>query len=143
VNTYLVLKALHIIAMVTWFAATFYLPRLFVYHASAEDEISKARFKVMERKLLRLIMNPSMILTFVFGIWMLVLSWQAYSTQGWIWVKLVLVSFLVGYHHYCLRILKAFADDRVLHSEKFLRLFNEVPVALLVGIVFLVVLKPF
>lgn len=142
-NTYLVLKALHIIAMVTWFAATFYLPRLFVYHASAEDEISKARFKVMERKLLRLIMNPSMILTFVFGIWMLVLSWQAYSTQGWIWVKLVLVSFLVGYHHYCLRILKAFADDRVLHSEKFLRLFNEVPVALLVGIVFLVVLKPF
>jgi len=129
--------------MVTWFAATFYLPRLFVYHASAEDEISKARFKVMERKLLRLIMNPSMILTFVFGIWMLVLSWQAYSTQGWIWVKLVLVSFLVGYHHYCLRILKAFADDRVLHSEKFLRLFNEVPVALLVGIVFLVVLKPF
>lgn len=140
---YLWLKAFHIIAVVTWMAGIFYMPRLFVYHATADDTISRERFKIMERKLYRVIMNPSMILTVALGIWLLVESWQAYSGQVWIWLKIVLVVLLIGYHHYCLRIIKAFAEDRVLHSERFFRIFNELPVLVLVGAVILVVVKPF
>ncbi len=140
---YLWLKALHIIFVVTWFAGLFYMPRLFVYHASATDDISKERFKVMEHKLYRIIMNPSMIAVLIFGFWLLFESWQAFSGQVWIWLKLVLVFALVGYHHYCLRIIKAFADNRVLHSEKFFRIFNELPALVLVVAVILVVVKPF
>ncbi len=140
---YLWLKALHIIFVVTWFAGLFYMPRLFVYHASATDDISKERFKVMEHKLYRIIMNPSMIGVLLFGIWLLVESWQAFSGQAWIWLKVVLVVVLIGYHHYCLRIIKAFAENRVLHSEKFFRIFNEMPALVLVLAVILVVVKPF
>ena len=140
---YLWLKAIHIIFVVTWFAGLFYMPRLFVYHSTATDDISRERFKLMQHKLYRVIMNPSMIGTLVFGIWLFVESWQAYSTQGWIWVKIVLVIALIGYHHYCLRIIKAFADDRVLHSEKFFRIFNELPALVLVVAVIMVVVKPF
>lgn len=142
-TTYLWLKAFHIIAVIAWFAGIFYLPRLFVYHASAQDPISKERFKVMEHKLYRIIMNPSMALTLILGIWMLVDHWQAYHTHIWIWLKIVLVVGLVGYHHYCLKIIKAFAADQVPHSERFFRIFNEIPVLLLVPIVILVVVKPF
>jgi len=140
---YLWLKALHIIFVVTWFAGLFYMPRLFVYHAAATDQTSKDRFKVMERKLYRVIMNPSMIATVVFGVWLLVESWQAYSTQGWIWIKITLVLALIGYHHYCLRIIKAFANDRAPHSERFFRVFNEMPALVLIVAVILVVIKPF
>jgi putative membrane protein len=119
------------------------MPRLFVYHSTTSDEAGKERFKVMESKLYRVIMNPSMILTLVFGIWLLIESWQAFSTQAWIWLKIALVVVLVGYHHYCLRIMKAFAEDRLLHSEKFLRIFNEVPALVLIAAVILVVVKPF
>ena len=140
---YLWLKALHIIFVVTWFAGLFYMPRLFVYHSGATDQISRERFKVMERKLFRIIMNPSMVLTLVFGVWLLVESWQAFSGQIWLWLKIVLVVLLIGYHHYCLRIIKAFAQDRVLHSERFFRIFNELPSLVLVGAVILVVVKPF
>lgn len=140
---YLWLKAFHIIFVVTWFAGLFYMPRLFVYHASASDEISKERFKVMQHKLYRIIMNPSMIATLVLGVWLLIESWQAFSGQLWIWLKIILVVALIGYHHYCLRIIKAFADDRVLHSEKFFRIFNELPSLVLVAAVILVVVKPF
>ena len=140
---YLWLKAIHIIAVICWFAGIFYLPRLFIYHTGASDQVSKDRFKVMESKLYRVIMNPSMIVTLIFGIWMLVESWQAYGTQVWLWLKVFLVVVLIGYHHYCLRILKALAADQQPHSDKFLRIFNEVPVLLLVSIVILVVVKPF
>ena len=140
---YLWLKAFHIIFVVTWFAGLFYMPRLFVYHAGATDEVSRERFKIMERKLYRIIMNPSMILTLVFGIWLLVESWQAFSSQVWMWLKIVLVVLLIGYHHYCLRIIKAFAQDQVIHSEKFFRIFNELPSLVLIGAVILVVVKPF
>ncbi len=140
---YLWLKAFHIVFVVTWFAGIFYMPRLFVYHASADDQVSKERFKVMERKLYRVIMNPSMILTIVLGIWLFAESWQAYSDQVWIWLKIFLVVLLVGYHHYCLRIIKAFADDELIHSERFFRIFNELPVFILIGAVILVVVKPF
>ena len=90
------LKAFHIIFMVTWLAGLFYLPRLFVYHAMSEDRISIERFKVMERKLYYGIMTPGMILTLVFGIWMLVdYAWALYGRAGWLHVKLVLVALLV------------------------------------------------
>ena len=142
-SVYLVLKALHLISVVTWFAGIFYLPRLFVYHSTAEDQVSKDRFVVMETKLYRLIMNPSMIITLVLGIWMLALNWAGYSSQVWIWVKIVLIVALVGYHHYCLGIIKAFTRGEVRHSEKFFRIFNEFPVLILVSVIFLAVLKPF
>ena len=119
------------------------MPRLFVYHSGATDDVSRERFKIMERKLYRIIMNPSMILTLVFGIWLLVESWQAFSSQVWMWLKIVLVVLLIGYHHYCLRIIKAFAQDQVIHSEKFFRIFNELPSLVLIGAVILVVVKPF
>lgn len=140
---YLWLKAFHIIAVITWFAGIFYLPRLFVYHASATDAVSKERFKTMESKLYRVIMNPSMIITLILGIAMVVDRWQAYSTHIWLWAKIILVIGVIGYHHYCLKIIKAFAADECPHSERFFRIFNEVPVLLLVPIIILVVLKPF
>ncbi|MEE6246502.1 MAG: CopD family protein [Pseudomonadota bacterium] len=142
-SVYLVLKALHLISVVTWFAGIFYLPRLFVYHSTAEDQVSKDRFVIMETKLYRLIMNPSMIITLVLGIWMLALNWAGYSSQVWIWVKIVLIVALVGYHHYGLGIIKAFTRGEVRHSEKFFRIFNEIPVLILVSVIFLAVLKPF
>ncbi|MDB9798283.1 CopD family protein, partial [Pseudomonadales bacterium] len=88
------------IALIAWFAGIFYLPRLFVYHAAARDQISKDRFKIMEIKLLRIIMNPAMILTIVLGVWMLVVNWTALSGQTWIWIKIALVLGLVGYQHF-------------------------------------------
>ncbi|MEM7100835.1 MAG: protoporphyrinogen oxidase HemJ [Pseudomonadota bacterium] len=140
---YLWIKAFHIIAVICWFAGIFYLPRLFVYHSMATDQESKETFKVMERKLMRAIMNPSMLVTLVLGIWLLVESWQAFSSTIWIWAKVCLVVLMVGYHHYCQRLIKQFAADQVTKSHKFFRVFNELPVLVLIAIVILVVLKPF
>ena len=140
---YLWLKAFHIISLVAWFAGIFYLPRLFVYHSAAEDTASRERFKVMEDKLYRIIMRPSMLATLVFGIWMLILGWAAFASSGWLWLKLLGVVALLGYHHYCGRLIRAFAAEADPHSEKFYRVFNEVPVLLLILIVILVVVKPF
>jgi protoporphyrinogen IX oxidase len=140
---YLWLKAFHIIAVVTWFAAIFYLPRLFVYHTAAEDEIGRERFKVMEGKLYRIIMRPSMIATLVFGISLLAIGWSAFAPTVWLWLKLLGVVALLGYHHYCGRIIRALAVDQNPHSERFYRMFNEVPALLLIVIVVLVVVKPF
>ncbi len=135
-------KAFHIIFVTTWMAGIFYLPRLFVYHASAEDEISKERFKVMERKLYRGIMLPSMILTLIFGIWLLILV-PGYLSMGWLHAKLTFVAALIGYHHYCGYLLKKFRDDQNTHNHVWFRWFNEVPVIALIAIVILVVVKPF
>jgi protoporphyrinogen IX oxidase len=142
-TAYLWLKALHIISVVTWFAALFYLPRLFVYHAAADDEVGRARFRTMEDKLYRIIMRPSMLAAVGFGLALLVIGWSAFAPTVWLWLKLTGVVALIGYHHYCLRIIRAFAADRTLHSERFLRIFNEVPAVLLIVIVVLVVVKPF
>ncbi|MCY1279336.1 hypothetical protein D9M71_422940 [compost metagenome] len=139
---YLWLKALHIIAVICWFAGLFYLPRLFVYHAMAEDQPSRERFKVMERKLYRGIMGPSMIATLVFGIWMLYLN-SAWLSQGWLHAKLTLVVLLIGYHHACGSLQKRFAQDENRRGHVFYRWFNEVPVLFLIAIVVLVVVKPF
>lgn len=135
-------KAFHIIFVTTWFAALFYLPRLFVYHAMAEDETGRERFKVMERKLYRGIMNPSGVLAVGFGLWLLALA-PYWLESGWMHAKLALVALLIGYHLWCGRLLRAFAEDRNRHGHVWYRWFNELPVLVLVAVVILVVVKPF
>ena len=134
-------KALHIVFMVTWFAGLFYLPRLFVYHALAEDRISIERFKLMERKLYFGIMMPSMVLTSVFGLWL----WLGYGiTGGWLWLKLVLVAVLIAHHFWLGKLMTDFRHDRNCHGHVFYRWINEIPAApILFVVVILVVLKPF
>lgn len=136
-------KALHLIFMVTWFAGLFYLPRLYVYHAMSEDAISSERFKVMERKLYFGIMTPGMVLTLVFGIWMLLdYAWATWGTSAWLHWKLGLIGVLVAYHIDCGRHLLAFRRDANRHGHVFYRWYNEVPVLFLVAIILLAVLKP-
>jgi putative membrane protein len=134
-------KALHIVFVVTWFAGLFYLPRLFVYHAMADDRPSIERFKVMERKLYRGIMTPSALLAVAFGLW-LWLGWFR-GASGWLHAKLALVVLLIVYHLWCGALLRAFAADRNRKGHVWLRWFNEVPVVILFATVLLVVLKPF
>jgi putative membrane protein len=137
------LKAFHIIAVVTWFAALFYLPRLFVYHAMAEDQVSKDRFKIMERKLYRGIMTPSMVIVVALGVWMFSLNSAYYFSQHWMLAKLALVALLVGYHFMCGSLLKKFTQDINNKGHVFYRWFNEVPVLFLIAIIILVVVRPF
>ncbi|MDA1342971.1 MAG: protoporphyrinogen oxidase HemJ [Methyloglobulus sp.] len=138
------LKALHLIFMVTWFAGLFYLPRLFVYHAMSDDAISIKRFKVMERKLYFGIMTPGMILTFVFGIWMLIsYDWEIFGKSGWLHAKLGLLAILFIYHIVCGKWLLDFKYDRNQHGHVYFRWVNEVPVLFLIAIVILAVVKPF
>ena len=137
-------KAWHLIAMVTWFAGIFYLPRLFVYHAMSDDKISIERFKVMERKLYYGITTPGMVVTFIFGFWMLYdYAWEAYGHMLWLHIKLGLLALLVVYHFYCGKLLKDFRDDQNSRSHVWYRWFNEIPVVLLIVIVLLAVLKRF
>jgi putative membrane protein len=133
------IKALHIIFAVTWFAGLFYLPRLFVYHAMAEDTAGRERFKIMERKLYRGIMAPGAVLTLVFGFWL----WSYGFSGTWLHAKLAVVALTLAYHLYCGRLLADFAHDRNTKSHVWFRWFNEVPVVLLAAAVVLVVLKPF
>lgn len=136
-------KAFHIMGVITWFAALFYLPRLFVYHAMSSDATSIERFKTMERKLYHGIMMPSFILTTALGAWMIIDGWAFYATQYWLQVKLALVVLLIAYHFYCGHLLVAFKQDKNTHSHIFYRWFNEFPVLILVAIIILVVVKPF
>ncbi len=142
-TAYLWLKAFHIFGVVCWFAGLFYLPRLFVYHTMAHDKTSSERFTMMEEKLYRIIMRPAMIIAIVFGLWIMVLAWDAFANSLWLWLKILGVVILLGYHHYCGRLIKAFALEENPHSEKFYRLFNELPAVLLLTMVILVVVKPF
>jgi len=134
-------KALHIVFVITWFAGLFYLPRLFVYHAMAEDAASRERFKIMERKLYRGIMTPSAVLAVALGTW-LWLGWFR-GASGWLHAKIALVLLLIAYHLWCGALLRAFAAERNRRSHVWLRWFNEVPVVILIATVLLVVLKPF
>lgn len=136
----LIVKSLHIVFMVTWFAGLFYLPRLFVYHAMATDPEGNERFKIMERKLFYGIMTPGAVLTIVSGVW-LWLGWGI--SGGWLHAKLALVAVLVAYHAWCGKLLLDFRHERNRHSHVWYRWFNEFPVLLLLAIVFLVELKPF
>ena len=142
-STYQWIRAFHIIAVVAWFAGLFYMPRLFVYHSSAEDKISRDRFEIMEAKLYRIIMRPAMIVSVVLGLLLLASAWQSYGAAVWMWIKLALVVGLLGYHHVCGSIIRGFAAGSEERSEKFFRIFNEVPTLFLILIVILVVVKPF
>jgi len=137
-------KALHLIFMVTWFSGLFYLPRLFVYHAMSDDEISIDRFKVMEKKLFYGIATPGGLLTIIFGFCLLVSNGMtSYSGQLWLSLKMILIAVLVLYHIYCFSLLQDFKYNRNKHTHIWYRWFNEVPVLILVGIVLLAVIKPF
>ena len=134
------IKAFHIIFVVTWFAGLFYLPRLFVYHAMAEDTLSRQRFEVMERKLYYGIMAPGAILTIAFGLWL----WLGYGRTGaWLHAKLVLVVALIGYHLWCGKLINDFKQGRNTRGHVWYRWFNEVPTVILLLVVILAVVKPF
>lgn len=136
-------KAFHIIAVVTWFAGIFYLPRLFVYHAAADDEISRERFKIMERKLYKGIMWPSMMVVIGLGVWLISFNAGYYLSSGWMHAKLTLVTLLVGYHLYCGKLIQRFRDDQNQRDHVYYRWFNEIPVLILIAVVILVVVRPF
>jgi putative membrane protein len=140
------LKAFHVVAVISWLAALLYLPRLFVYHAqiqgaSIDDAVGNARFKVMERKLFKL-MTLAAFLALAFGVAMLAVNPQ-YLLMRWLQLKLLLVLLVIGYHGACFALLQQFANDRNAHSERWYRVFNEVPALLMIGIVILAVVKPF
>lgn len=140
---YMWLKAFHLIFVISWFAGLFYLPRLFVYHCaikvgSKEDKL----FQTMERKLLRVIMNPAMILSLVFGLWIA----QIYGFKnlgGWFHIKMTLVVFILYFHHFLGRRRKDFENGKNKYSAKFYRIINEVPTVLMIAIVILAIVKPF
>lgn len=140
---FLILKSLHLIAMVCWFAGIFYLPRLFVYHAMSDDTLSQERFALMERKLYRGIMNPAMMATWVLGLSMVISHWSVYKTQGWLHAKLTLVILLTMYHIACGKYRIKLAQNPKLKTHTFWRWFNEIPVFILIAVVFLAVTKPF
>jgi len=135
------IKAWHVIFMVTWFAGLFYLPRLFVYHASTTDAAGIERFRVMEARLFA-IMTIGAILTAVFGTWLLARN-PALLETGWLRAKLALVLLLVGYHAWCGRLVRILASGNSPHSARWYRWFNEIPSLLLIGIVLLAVARPF
>lgn len=139
------LKAMHIMAVISWMAGLFYLPRLFVYHAeqsTAGDQLGET-LKVMERKLMRFIMNPAMIATWAFGLLLAltpgVLDWS----DIWVWIKAILVCLMTYFHHVLVRWMKDFGRDHNPRSGRYYRLANEAPTLLMVGIVIMVVVKPF
>lgn len=141
-DAYLWIKSLHVIAVIAWMAGMLYLPRLFVNHAavppgSPESELLKG----MEGRLLRIIINPAMTVTWVLGLWM---AWRYFGfSGGWLWAKLVLVTALSGVHGFFSASVRAFANDRNRYSARFWRIVNELPAVLMIGIVILVIVKPF
>ena len=135
------LKALHVIAVVTWFAGLFYLPRLYIYHVDAKDQISTQRFEIMERRLFT-IMSIGATLSIIFGLSMLIAS-PGYLQMLWLKIKLLLVALVIAYHAYCRKLMRDLAAQRNTRSSKWLRGFNEVPALLLIVIVMLAVVKPF
>lgn len=139
------LKAFHVIAVIAWMAGLFYLPRLFVYHAqSGITEETSETFKIMERRLLKVIMNPAMIFTWLSGLLLAQMLGQLSSEiELWFVVKFVLVVALTGFHMHLAKCLKAFASDSNEKSQKYFRILNEVPTVLLIGIVILVIVQPF
>jgi putative membrane protein len=136
------IKALHVIAVIAWMAGMLYLPRLFVYHCEAEIGSKQSEtFKVMERRLLKAIINPAMTVTWLAGLY---LVWAGgWYLSGWFHAKLLLVLIMSGAHGFFVRYVKDFAADRNARSQRFYRFINEVPTVLMIGIVILVIVKPF
>jgi putative membrane protein len=138
------IKSLHVISVIAWMAGLLYLPRLFVYHCDAEPGSPQSEtFKVMERRLLRAIMNPAMIAAFVFGGLMLATPGLIDWGSGWIWVKLAAVTVLTAMHHVFALWYKAFRDDANTRTTRTFRLANEVPTVLMIIIVLMVIVRPF
>jgi putative membrane protein len=139
---YLWLKAFHVIAIIAWMAGMLYLPRLFVYHSETQKgSIQSDTFKIMERRLLKAIINPAMIVAWVLGLY---LVWQGgWYASGWLHAKVLLVLILSGFHGFLSRLVKDFAADRNTRPARFYRMINEVPTVLMIGIVILVIVKPF
>ena len=136
------IKAFHIIAVIAWMAGMLYLPRLFVYHCDADvGSMQSETFKVMERRLLRIIMTPAMILTWAIGLW---LAWRGnWFVAPWLHAKLTLVVLMSGMHGMMSRYVKDFAADQNRKSARFYRIFNEIPTVLMIAVVILAVVKPF
>lgn len=140
--TYSILKSLHIIFFTTWMAGIFYLPRLFVYHSSCDENSEQYKtFIIMEKRLLRFIMNPSMFLTWFLGITLALL--QNYLLSTWLIIKIALVILMSGFHMYCAKIRNEFEEQNNKREERFFRIINEIPTILFILIVLLVVFKPF
>ena len=142
-NAYLTFKALHLIAVISWMAGLLYLPRIFVYHAETKENKEQSEtFKLMEKRLYFYIMNPAMVLSWVFGL--LLIHSQGILSLGFLWmkIKIGLVLILTSYHFYLLAVLKNFQTDNNTKSAKFFRIINEVPTLLLIIIVFVVIFKP-
>jgi putative membrane protein len=136
------LKALHVVAIIAWMAGMLYLPRLFVYHCEAEPGSRQSEtFKLMERRLLTVIINPAMIVSWALGLW---LAWDAgWYASGWLQIKVGLVLMLSTLHGFFVRWVRDFGADQNRHSKRFYRIINEVPTILMIAIVFLAVVKPF
>ena len=138
------IKALHVIAVISWMAGLLYLPRLFVYHCEAEPGSQQSEtFKVMEAKLSGVIMGPAMIVSLVSGLTMLAIPGYLSNAGFWVWTKLALVVGLLGAHFFLMRCRDTFAEDRNERPQRFFRILNEVPTLLMIGIVIMVVVKPF
>ena len=142
-NTYLLFKSLHLIAVISWMAGLLYLPRIFVYHSETlNNEDKNNTFKIMEKRLFFYIMNPSMILSWIFGLLLLHSIGLESLTEFWLVTKLILVISLTFYHFFLFSCLKRFSQNNNKHSSKLFRFINEVPTVLLIAIIFVVVFKP-
>ena len=145
-NTYLLFKSIHLIAVISWMAGLLYLPRIFVYHSDAvldnKSEDLMSTFKIMERRLFIYIMNPAMIVSWIFGV--LLIHTIGIESVSFLWLKLKLlfVFVLTIYHFFLLQCLRKFAEDRNSYTSKFYRIINEIPTLLLIGIILVVVFKP-
>ena len=139
---YLTFQALHIVAMVAWFAAMFYLPRLFVYHTETTEDSTLTLLGTMEQRLYRMIMTPAAVLTLLFGSCMVVMNWAYLHTAIWFWLKMVLVLALFAYHGMCGGMVRKFRNGANTRSPRFYRIFNELPLIALLAIVLLATFKP-
>ena len=141
-NSYLLLKSLHLIAVISWMAGLLYLPRIFVYHSENKNEVVVSVFKTMERKLFYYIMTPAMVLSWLFGL--LLISNIGFDQLGalWLQLKLIFVLILTFYHFYLGKLLNKFKIDENNKSPKFYRYINEIPTLLLILIIFVVIFKP-
>ena len=141
-NLYLIIKSLHLIAVISWMAGLLYLPRIFVYHSEASHESQKDVFKVMERKLYNYIMMPAMLLSWIFGILLVHSLGIEIFSELWMQIKIVLVSILTFYHFLLGKYLSDFSINNNQKTSKFFRIINEVPTIILIVVVFIVVFKP-
>ena len=141
-NTYLLFKSIHLIAVISWMAGLLYLPRIFVYHSENSNEIITTVFKTMERRLLVYIMNPAMIVSWIFGVLLIHTIGMDNFGSIWLQLKLVFVIILTIYHFFLFQCLRKFTENRNTYSSKFYRIINEIPTVLLIGIVLVVVFKP-